>query len=356
MAAQTKRTPKGEIRDFILKHVDEHPSDLTSWVAAHFHISRQAAHQQVAKLVKEGSIVAHGSAKSRRYELAPLVDKVFVLTLSESLQEDWAWRELVRPELKGIAGNVLRICEYGFTEMLNNAIDHSEGQEVRVDVLVTVAQIHLAVSDDGIGIFHKIQTELGLTDPRLAILELAKGKLTTDPARHTGEGIFFTSRAFDHFTILSQNLTFSHDSGDKDWLMDDVEEGEEDNARQGTYIAMEIAPKSSRNLAEVFDQYASPDSDYGFTKTVVPVNLARIGDENLVSRSQAKRLLGRVDRFQEVVLDFDKVDSIGQAFADEIFRVYRLQHPSVNIIAINDNENVARMIMRALTNDPQSSM
>ena len=77
MAAQNKRTPKGEIRDFSLKHVEEHQYDLTSWVAAHFQISRQAAHQQVAKLVKEGLIVAQGKGRNRRYELAPLVDKLF---------------------------------------------------------------------------------------------------------------------------------------------------------------------------------------------------------------------------------------------------------------------------------------
>jgi len=358
MAAQTKRTPKGEIRDFILKHVDEHAHDLTSWVAAHFEISRQAAHQQVAKLVKEGAIVAHGSARSRRYELASLVDQIFVLPLSANLQEDQVWRELIRPELKDAAENVLRICEYGFTEMLNNAIDHSEGQEVMVRIMITLSRIELTVSDDGVGIFRKIQRELGLVEPRLAILELAKGKLTTDPARHTGEGIFFTSRAFDSFTILSHNLAFLHDNEDEDgdWLMDDdLDEEPAKDPVEGTYVAMRIDPQSSRNLKEVFDQYTSPDDDYGFTKTVVPVNLARIGDENLVSRSQAKRLLGRIDRFQEVVLDFDKVDTIGQAFADEIFRVYRLQHPNVNIVAINDNENVARMIMRALTNNPQSS-
>jgi len=357
MAAQQKRTPRGEIRDFILKHVEEHPHDLTSWVAAHFQISRQATHQQVAKLVKEGLIVARGSGRNRRYEPAPLVDKLFVLPLSEDLQEDWVWRELIRPNLKDTAENVLRICEYGFTEMLNNAIDHSEGQEVTVGILITPSRIELTVSDDGVGIFRKIQRELGLAEPRLAILELAKGKLTTDPTRHTGEGIFFTSRAFDSFSILSHKLTFLHDNEDldEDWLMDHDLDDEPDTDRvEGTCVAMKIDPQSSRGLKDVFNQYASPDRDYGFTRTVIPVSLARIGDENLVSRSQAKRLLERIDRFQEVVLDFDKVDSIGQAFADEIFRVYRLQHPNVNIVAINDNENVAKMIMRALTNNPQA--
>jgi RNA polymerase sigma-70 factor (ECF subfamily) len=40
-----------------------------------------------------------------------------------------------------------------------------------------------------------------LLDERHAILELSKDQLTTDPARHTGDGIFFTSRMFDSFDL-----------------------------------------------------------------------------------------------------------------------------------------------------------
>ena len=40
-------------------------------------------------------------------------------------------------------------------------------------------------------------------------------------------------------------------------------------------------------------------------------------EDFLVARSQAKRLLERFDRFEEVVLDFDGVRQVGQGFADE---------------------------------------
>ena len=70
------------------------------------------------------------------------------------------------------------------------------------------------------------------------------------------------------------------------------------------------------------------------------------GYENLVSRSQAKRLLARVDRFKEVILDFADVHSIGQAFADEIFRVFSSQHPDVRIRVVNANDNILKMIRR----------
>jgi hypothetical protein len=99
----------------------------------------------------------------------------------------------------------------------------------------------------------------------------------------------------------------------------------------------EEGPRSVRNRGD----------DYGFTKTVVPVDLTRYGDDNLVSRSQARRLLARVDRFKTVVLDSKGVDAIGQAFVDEVFRVFPGMHPEVKVVEINARSAVKRMIGRA---------
>src|SRR5690606_33075114 len=105
------------------------------------------------------------------------------------------------------------------------------------------------------------------------------------------------------------------------------------------------------------DQHASDANDYRFDKTVVPVKLLQYGDDHLVSRSQAKRLLQRFDRFRTVVLNFEGVESIGQAFADEVFRVFPSQHPEVEIIPVQANEQVMRMINRAVSGrDPQGDL
>src|SRR5436309_3061879 len=109
---------------------------------------------------------------------------------------------------------------------------------------------------------------------------------------------------------------------------------------------MVMSTTSDRTLVSVFDQYSSGE-DYGFTKTRVPIALARFGDENLVSRSQARRVLDRINRFQEAVLDFSNVESIGQAFADEIFRVFAALHPDIHIAVVRANEQVLQMIRRA---------
>ena len=82
-------------------------------------------------------------------------------------------------------------------------------------------------------------------------------------------------------------------------------------------------------------------------KTQVPVFLAIYGNENLISRSQAKRLLVRFEKFKTIILDFEGVDMIGQAFADEIFRVFQNTHPTIDIRPINTNEQVEKMISRA---------
>ena len=103
---------------------------------------------------------------------------------------------------------------------------------------------------------------------------------------------------------------------------------------------------TARTTKKVFDKFSSGD-DYGFNTTVVPVKLMRYGDDNLVSQSQAKRLLARVDRFKLVMLDFSGVASIGQAFADEVFRVFRSKHPQVQLEPIHTSSEVRRMISRA---------
>jgi hypothetical protein len=79
-------------------------------------------------------------------------------------------------------------------------------------------------------------------------------------------------------------------------------------------------------------------------KAIVPVRFALFGDEMLVSRAQAKRLLTRFNRFRSVVLDFEGVPKIGQAFADEVFRVFRNAHPQIEIIEINTTEQIRQMI------------
>ena len=338
----TRVRSRGEkIRGFIINNVEKHPTDVAKITADKFDITRQAVNKHLKKLVDEHALNQHGNTRNRTYRLHPLEEWQENYLITDKLAEDIVWRQDVAPSLGQIPENVVDIWHYGFTEMFNNAIDHSNGATITVQLKKTATSTELALYDDGIGIFKKIQAELDLLDERHAILELAKGKLTTDPDNHTGEGIFFTSRMFDDFEILSGGTYFSHKFGEnEDWIL------ERDKFSSGTAVWMKLNNHTSRTTKKIFDQFTSED-DFGFTKTVVPVRLAQYGDDKLVSRSQAKRLLARVDRFRTVLFDFKGVDSIGIAFADEVFRVFALKHPEIELIPINTNSAVRPVIHRA---------
>ncbi len=333
-----------EIRQFILTHLEQHPREIAALTAQEFGISRQAVNKHIQRLVEQKAIIVSGSTRNKSYQLHPLVEWERIYAIVEKMAEDIVWDDDIQPLIKDLPDNVRRIWAYGFTEMMNNAIDHSSGQSILVRLERTALNTEIWISDDGEGIFKKIQRVLELRDERHAILELSKGKLTTDPDRHTGEGIFFASRMFDQFAILSGNVYFSHQFDQvEDWIL------ETQGPQSGTAVFMKLANNTSRQIKQIFDTFSSGD-DYAFTKTVVPVRLAQYGDEKLISRSQAKRLLDRVDKFKVVVFDFAEVELIGQAFADEVFRVFKKQHPEINLVSLNANIEVDQMIRRAQSN------
>jgi hypothetical protein len=336
------RQPGEVVREFILRNVDDHPHDIVGLAAEKFDCSRQAVHEHIKRLIEQGAVAKTGSRRKPTYKLAKLESRSWTYRIERGLSESDIWERDILPELQALPKNVLGIWSYALTEMVNNAIDHSGGTTLTVILERTAVRTQLIVVDNGIGIFRKIQAELDLVDERLAILELSKGKLTTDPANHTGQGIFFSSRMVDEFAILSGGLFFDHERGkDRDWLI------ERPQPEAGTSVHMVLSNHTSRSTKKVFDEFSSKDEDYRFNKTVVPVSLAKIGAAELVSRSQAKRLLARVELFEEVMLDFRDVETVGQAFADEIFRVYARAHPKIQLHAIHANRQVGEMIARA---------
>ena len=338
----TKIRARGEaIRKYIVENVGSHPSDIAKVTAERFEITRQAVNKHLKRLVDEECLNVKGRTRNQVHELRAASRWSERFEIDAKLAEDVVWRDHIAPRMGAMPDNADEIWHYGFTEMFNNAIDHSGGDTIIVELSIDPVDTELAIYDDGVGIFKKIQQELDLLDERHSVLELAKGKLTTDPDRHTGEGIFFTSRAFDDFEILSGGVYFSHKFGEQeDWIL------ERDKFASGTAVWMKLGNHTSRTLKSVFDRFTT-DDDFGFTKTVVPVRLAQYGDDKLVSRSQAKRLIARFERFKVVILDFEGVESIGQAFADEIFRVFAKRFPAIELSEINANPDVTHMIRRA---------
>lgn len=324
----------------MLTAIAQDGSNVAARLARQHGVSRQSTSAWLAKLKQEGLIASAGVGRGVRYRLVTLVQARQAYPRA-GLHEDRVWRELIAPLIGDLPANACDIWHYAVTEMVNNAIDHSASERVAVELLRDAMNTVVYVADEGEGIFLKIQKALNLYDTREAILELAKGKLTTDPAHHTGEGIFFSSKVMDAFDIRSGNLHFMHDEWGADALL------ERPANATGTLVLMRLANDTPRTLKDVFDQFAAPE-EFTFAKTIVPVRLAQHEGEKLVSRSQAKRLTMRFERFQTVVMDFAGVEEIGQAFADEVFRVFQQAHPATALVPINMTPAVEQMFKRAM--------
>lgn len=323
----------------LLKLVSDSGKSVSEKLANALGISRQAASTRLRKAVTSGLIVKHGVGRGVEYTLAEL-RRVHQEYDRKGLREDVVWSSLFAPLVRDLPDNVRDIWRYGFTEMVNNAIDHSGANTISIWGVRNALYTQAWVADDGEGIFNKIQKALDLYDPREAILELAKGKFTTDPANHSGEGIFFSSKVFDLFDIRSGNLHFMHDDGLDDMLI------ERPKNAPGTLVVMRLVNDATRTTKEIFDKFAAPE-EYTFAKTIVPVRLGQYEGEKLISRSQAKRLIFRFEKFRTVVLDFDGIEEIGQAFADEVFRVFQNAHRDTQLVPINMTPAVKNMVTRA---------
>lgn len=233
------------------------------------------------------------------------------------------------------------VFEFAFPEMLNNAIDHSESSEAYVSVFIKKNKLKFVILDFGVGIFQNLREKLFLKTELEAIPELLKGKITTAPRAHSGMGVFFTSKIADKLKIKSHDYFLEVDNEIKDIFV-----GENQQRLDGTEVSFEVDRYSQKSVIEIFRSYAIDPEEGGFDKTEILVKLYKAGTI-YVSRSQARALVVGLEKFKKVMLDFSGVEEVGQAFADEIFRVFNLAHPEVEVEYQNANEAVEFMIKLA---------
>jgi anti-sigma regulatory factor (Ser/Thr protein kinase) len=311
-----------------------HGGDLIAHVMQRLDISRRRTRRLLDQLVAAGWLAVEGGRRQPRYRPGPMRQVVRRYAL-DGLVEDRPWTQDFAPCLD-LRPNVARLAQHAFTELVNNAIDHSGGTGVTVSVRQTGMHLQMLVSDDGCGIFQRIEQAWQIDDPRLAMLELGKGKLTTQPARHLGQGLFYVARAADVFDLHANRHAFQRRPGHSGWA--DVRPLE----RQGTSVYLAIALDSTRTLDEVLRSHA--DEGYGFDHTEVSLRLLTGSNTWLESRAQARRVTARLSAFRRAHLDFSGIDEIGPAFADELFRVYARAHPQVQLVPEAAAPRVAAMI------------
>lgn len=321
------------------------PVDLVSSTG----LSRAMVHRIFQGLERAGLVIRVGKSNRVRYvsPKAASLQKALREELSfhamlrnQGLREDEVMQNIRRSTgiFISLPENVRRILEYTFTEMLNNAIEHSSSPRINVKMRRWPEGISFTVRDWGVGIYENIKRRRALARLDDAVLELMKGKQTTMPERHSGEGIFFTARAADLLEIKGSESRLTFDN-----RIDDVFV-RSSRPLVGTQVDLWLSLASKRDLTAIFRQYT--DEDLTFHRTDIQIRL-HATETGYVSRSQARRLLIGLERFSIVVLDFDRIEMVGQAFVDEIFRVWATNHPGQTIEVRGASREVAFMIDRA---------
>lgn len=315
----------------------DHPQDLAGQVAARMKVTRRTANKALTRLVELQWLVREGSRSRPRYRPGLLRQVVRTYPIA-GLEEDLPWAHDFAPYFQ-LPREVQRMTQHALCELLNNAIDHSEGTAVTVSMRQTPSHVQLLVSDDGRGLFDKIHEAFSLEDPALAMLELSKGKLTSQPQRHTGRGLFFTSKMADIFDLHANEHAFQRREWDAaGWMPGTALK------RQGTSVFAAIALDTTRTLDGVLRAYSADGRGMAFERTVVPLRLITSTLAGLESRAQARRVAARLDQFRRAEVDFAGVPNIGHGFADELFRVFANQQPSFELVPVNMSPEVATMV------------
>lgn len=321
---------------YLLDKISNNTQSISKVVADAFNISQNTVHTYINELLSN-NVIKKG--KRGQYELVTTQFEYDLKRSNGDLNADiHVYNVCLDQHIRSLADNIQDIWSYAFTEMVNNVIDHSEAENLNVVIIQDYLRTHVIIADDGMGIFEKIKNHFSLPNLDEAICELFKGKLTTDEKNHSGEGIFFTSKMMDTFLISSSGKIFTTSNYSNDHILNMNE------SFSGTCVFMSLSNFTHKQAHEVFDLYASIDG--GFTKTRIP--LKNIFDSAPVSRSQAKRVCNRLDRFEQVTLDFDEIGWMGQGFAHQLFVVYQNAHPQIILCPINMNESVTKMYNHVL--------
>jgi anti-sigma regulatory factor (Ser/Thr protein kinase) len=184
----------------------QHADTLPAHLMQRLQISRRQAGLLLKRLVALQWLQASGTPRKPRYTPGPLRQVVKRYALA-GLQEDAPWRQDFAPCF-ALPPALQAMAQHAFTELVNNAVDHSGGSSVTVSMRQTPLQLQLLVSDDGVGLFRRVAEHFDVAEPALAMLELAKGKLTSDPDRHCGHGLVFTAQLADVFDLHANAAAF----------------------------------------------------------------------------------------------------------------------------------------------------
>jgi len=337
---------RAEIEKYIYRKIAADEPHVVAKTMDSFGVSVTSVKRYLEKALQGGMLRKNADCASG-FCLAEQEREMSVALGDGAPDEDKLYDTFLRGQFEGCSASAQKIWQYVCAEILNNAIEHSRGKKLRIVVRTNALFSTVLIIDDGVGVFQTLRDYMeghGWKDPDEddALVELFKGKITSDASRHSGEGIFFSSKAVDTFVIWSGAKVFRSGAAGVSQIQENRLLAYVSALKElGTVVMMTLENETQRELAEVFDMYA--DLEEGFIRTRIPVKEACISGEP-VARSQARRICNRLEEFREVILDFEGIEIMGQGFADEIFRVYARACPQIILRPVNMTRDVARMI------------
>lgn len=333
------------IKRYMLEKIRLDDVEYIQKTTYNFQISATTAKRYIQECLEKQIIIEDDKADCG-YQLKK-EEYSFQYSMKDTLYEDSIYFEDISPLLENASEEAKHIWSYAFMEMMNNAIEHSGCENIYCRVVKDALYTEITITDDGIGIFKNVQNYLiGQLGKKAtyqdALLELYKGKLTTASENHSGEGIFFSSKTMDEFAIWADNAIYVHGVSEKTRFVQDHLIAYYTRLKHiGTAVMMKLDNQTKRKLGEVFDMFAPIEE--GFVKTRIPIKEVCTGGQPM-ARSQARKILWRLEEFSQAEFDFSEIDFMGQGFADEVFRVFKAHHPEVEIIPVNACPRVLGMI------------
>lgn len=347
-----------DLEQLILKYAHKKPGFSSRKISKKFGYSPAYASRILQKLVDSGQLYKTGSTKNSRYfsadeeSIKKAKQKVRIYNRVLSGKAGHEVSRIKSDEVLNDAGkklsfddlpeNVNELFNYAFTQMLGNAIEHSGTRKLLIKAEKKEEMISFEIRDHGIGIFNNIKQKLSLVSDEEAIGGLIKGKLTASGKDHPGEGLFFTSKCADTLIIQSGTKKIVFNNLLDDIFIRTVQE------YKGTKVMFNLNKLSTRNLSDIFNKYSGTDNTFNTTRVAVKLF---VDNSKHISRSRAGRALSGMEKFKTVILDFSGIQTIGQGFADEVFRVWKAAHPGIEIKTENANDDVMFMIKHTEQNN-----
>ena len=205
-----------QIKQFILENLTQHQKDIIKAAIQKFGLSRQAILKHMNTLIRDDQVVAYGKTRDRFYELKPRVNFSKSIDISNGFDPKSILNEQIFPNLKSLPQNVREISEFSLGALFYNILDHAHATRLNYKIYISHNDVHLIISDNGIGLFQGIADALHFDDVQIAAVEIAKGHVTSDPENHAGDDLMVVIQLFDEVEISSSGVSLKYINGKND--------------------------------------------------------------------------------------------------------------------------------------------